>query len=347
MRGISVRTLAGAAVGLGLAASTTLARANFNETESNDTRATANLIGPMVAGDTITGNSVSGSGVGLDYLDVQIGALPLAIYRHRLTITTTGTAGHTGSIRGIGQAGVADTLPGIPWDGVVGAGTTALDNTLQSSSTATTPPRYNQWYGFGKGETVAYRVVGTASTTADYVATLDTALVTPVNIGNFAPGQISITTFGQGHSSDTDFWVYDSNLDPIRGYGNDDEAVLGGSPGTGGTLQGWLSRAYTPGTYYIALSNFNVANNQFSPSDDDFRTGSLLDRANMVLNTSTATGTNLTFTVADSTGSNSVQTANTKAGAYDVNWFCFTVVPSPGATALFGVAGLVSLRRRR
>ena len=317
----------------------------FNELEPNDTKATANAVGPMAAGDSIVGNSIASTGAGVDYFDVRVAAAPLAIYRHRLVLTSQ-TVGHASSIRGVGQtASPPDTLAGTPWDGVVGAPNTT-ETAFQTASTTTTPPRFQQWYGFGKAERFYYRVNGAAATTADYTSTMESQPVTPVNIGTYVPGQITINSFNQGHTNDTDLWVYDGNLNPIRGYGNDDESVLGGTPGTGASLQSWLARDYTPGTYYIALSNFQLANDQASPSDDDFRTGALMDFPGIVANSSTTVNLNMTFTIAD-TGGNTLQVQNTKVGPFDVNWFVFNVVPEPGTLGLLAAGVPMLLRRRR
>jgi hypothetical protein len=318
----------------------------FPETEPNDSKAAANIVAGMIAGDMITGNSVAATGAGLDYFDVRTGALPLGIYQHRLTITSN-IAGHTGTIRGLGQVGsLADTLPGIPWDGVLSTANT-VDTTVQTSSTVTSPQRYNQWYGFGKQERLYYRVTGAAATTADYTATMTTTPVVPTPIGNYASGLITINTLGQGHTSDTDLWVYDSNLNPIPGYGNDDESTLAGTPGAGTTLQSWLPRNYAAGTYYIAMSTFQHAGVSVSPSDDDFRTGSLMDFPDSAAASSTTTNVNMTFTIADSLGA-TLQVPNTKVGAYDINWFVFTVdIPEPSSLALVSVGALGLVRRRR
>jgi hypothetical protein len=318
---------------------------DFFELEANDSKATANVVSGMAHGDRIIGNSILGSGTGLDYFRVSTATDTLGIYRYRLTINSA-IAGHTGSLRGLNQiASAPDTLAGTPWDGVVGtAGTT--DTTLQSTSTATTPPRYNQWYGFGNGGEIYYRVAGVAATTADYESTLERVAVTPTDIGTYNEGMITLNSFNQGHSSDTDMWVYDSNFNAMVGYGNDDESVLGGSPGTGGSLQSWLARNYTVGRYYVAISNFHLANNMASPSDDDFRTGTLLDFGGVIANSSTTVNLNMAFTISD--GVTSFQVANTKAGAYDVNWFTFNVVPEPGTYISLGTGlALLALARRR
>ena len=299
---------------------------DFLEIEPNDTKATANAFG-LTAGDAITGTTTGSSttvpGIGsADYFRMTVAPSALGIYRHRMTITTTGTAGHTGTIRGLSQTA-----------GVINAGT---DITFQSSSATTNPPRYNQWYGFGKGEELYYRVAGTTSTTAPYRSELSSTLIVPTDIGAFNPGSITITTEGQGHTTDTDFWVYDSNLNAIPGYGNDD--TLGG---TG--FEGTLTRNYAPGRYYLALTNFQFANNLAAAPDDNFQTGNVLDFPNIAANSSTTINLNMAFAVTDSFGTS--QFAATKLSQYDVNWYTF-VVPEP-STVIGCLAGLGLLAFRR
>lgn len=319
-----------------------VAQAQFNEAEGNDTRAAANLIGPMVGGSTLTGSSTSSSGAGVDYFRIQTGVAPLAIYRHTLSIQSPTTSSMTASIRGTGQTGAAaNTWP------AGGEGTaSATESSIQTSRSLGGGLNESVWYGFGRADEIYYRVNGSSSTAGNYVATLSSSVITPVNIGQYQPGFISMNWLGQGHSTDTDMWVYDSNFNAITGYGNDDESVNGGSPGTGATLQSYLNRQYLPGIYYIAVSNYNLVNNQGSPSDDDYRTGSMASFGDMVLNSSTSTNLNMAFTITDSSGTG-VQIATTKANAFDVNWLCFEVVPTPGSAMLLGMGGLVAIRRRR
>lgn len=335
------------AAAAGLACATMAFAQNTPEIEPNETKAQATaVLAPMAAGHTLTGNTTGTSttvagAASADTFRVKTVVDSPGIYRYRLVLTTTGTAGHIGTIRGLNQVAAAQAV----WAGVIGtAGVT--DTTIQTSSTTTTPARFNQWYGFGKGEELYYRVTGVATTTADFTATLERLAVTPTSIaGSFAPGFVTLTTLTQGHTTDTELFVYDSNFSPIAGYSNDDEAVaaISGVPGAlGTTLQSVLRRNYAAGTYYVAVANFNSCNNLASPSDDDFRTGALMDFPDVLTNTSTTVNLNTAFSISDGVTTTSVP--NTRVGAFDVNWFKFTVgTPPPACYAdCDGVGGLTA-----
>lgn len=317
-------TVAAVAAFAGLAASAS-AQFIFNEVEPNDSKATANAF-TLGDGDSVRGTSTSATGAGLDYFRITNTARPLAIYRHRLVLNST-TAGHTATLRGLSQTSGPAGLPGT-----INAGT---DVTFQSSfilpgGTA----RMNQWYGFGKGEQVYYRVAGTANTTAQYTATLETAAVEVTDLGDFNPGSITISSVNMGHTTDTDLWIYDANLNAIDGYGNDDTL----NPST--SLQSFLRRDYAPGDYYIAISNYNTANNLASPGYDDFRSGNVMDFPGILANSSSTGNLNLGFEIFN-------DSLPFKEGAFDVWWGKFTVIPSPGAMSLLALGGLAALRRRR
>lgn len=313
---------------------------NFPEVEGNDTKAAANVFAGMAAGDTITGNTTGSSttvaGAGsADYFKVGTAGAALGIYRYRM-VATSAVVGHTLTIRGLNQT--SSTAGGV---------TGTVDTTIQTSTTVTTPPRFVQWYGFGKSEDIYVRAAGTTSTTADYTLTLERSDVTAIDLGTYAPGTIVLNTVGQTGSTqtDTDLWVYDSNFDAIAGYGNDDESIAGG--GTGTTLGSRLTRTYGVGTYYVAISNFQLANNMNSAPDDDFQTGTLLDFPNAIANSSTTTNLNLGMQITDSIGGIGNGTA-VKAGQFDVAFYKFTVVPEPASmTALALGLGALAARRRR
>jgi hypothetical protein len=314
---------------------------DYFESEPNDSKAAANMFN-MLSGDRIIGNSISAATTGLDYFLVRTagGSTP-GIYMNRMTLTTSGTAGHTGTLRGLNQTGTASTFVG----GVVVPGTGGTigvtDTTLQTTSTTTTPPRFNQWYTFGRAADMYYRVTGTATTTADYEATLTSSAVTPTHLGSFQPGNLKISTINQGHTSDTEILVYDSNFNAMAGYLNDDYFT---STGTG-VLQAELNRSFGAGRYYLAISNFNTANNLASPTDERTPTGAVTDFADVLVNTSTTVNVNIGFAITDGLGTTQFQA--TKVGPYDVNFYSIDVVPEPASMAALGLGALALIRRRK
>jgi len=121
----------------------------------------------------------------------------------------------------------------------------------------------------------------------------------------------TITTVGQSApQTDTDLWVYDASRQPIPTFGNDDEF---GTTSLGSAL----TRDYAGGVYYLALSNFNIANNQASPADDDFRTGVVMDFPGVIANSSTTVNLNLASLIGG------IAQPATKAGPYDVVFIRF------------------------
>lgn len=312
---------------------------NFTEMEPNDTRATAQVIMLTAPGDTITGNSQGATGTNLDYYQIHTPVQALAIYMNRLTLNQA----NTGSIRGLGQTatGPNGVGPGMP-------NPAATDNAAQTSSVAT--GMMNQWYSFGRAGTIDYRVTGSASTTANYIATFTQVVITPTNLGSFAAGSITFTNTGLNSTQDTEVFVYDVNLMPIPGYTNDD--FLDGTPVPpgGSTLNSLLTRDFAPGVYYLAISNFNTADNQLSPADEGSATGTFLPYDGAMTNSSTGTLASIPFQIRDSDGN--VLTFNaSKPGPFDIYWATFVVIPEPSTVSLailgVGALGLAAWRRRR
>ncbi|MBK9188381.1 MAG: hypothetical protein IPM33_05430 [Phycisphaerales bacterium] len=320
------RGFAGAvAAAAGLACTTAFAQVNNPELEVNDSKATATIANSGGAGmanaDYITGTSTGTSTLAgptsADYFRVRTALAPLGVYRHRLAIDQVG---NIGTIRGLPQTA-----------GVIGT----TDSVVQTSSTVTTPPRMVQWYGFGKGEEIYYRVTGTTSTTGMYTATLSTSPVAITDVsGTIAAGNVTIQTWNIGNTTDTDFWVYDSNFNALSDFGNDDESIAGG--GGGATLQSICTRNLSAGTYYLALSNWNFANNMPSPADDDFRSGIVLDFPDAAANSSTtATAVNLTFRVTSDAGV--IDVPASRLEAYGILWFRLVVGANNNPTGIGSV----------
>ena len=303
--------------------------APFNEVEPNDSKSTATPVVGMTSGDTIigttTGTSTSASTTTIvpnsaDYFRIKTAAAALGIYRHQLGLAST-PSGHTATLRGLSQS--AGTI-----------GTT--DTTVQTGSAITNPARAVVWYGFGKQEEIYYRATGTASTSLPYTATLtDTVILPAVSGATLQPGTIEIRTAGVGTFAgvDTDFWLYDVNFNAIPAAGNDDEF------GTS-NVSGKMIRNLAPGTYTLAIGQWQFANNQPAPIDDNYRSGFVLDFPNAVVdnvvNPSGPTSTG-TFNVLISDGVNPLATipltfaANTVG---DVKFLQFSVIAAAGATGI-------------
>lgn len=271
------------------------------EVEPNDSKATANTL-QLPGTDTLgvmNGNSISATTTGIDTYLVKTAGQAAGFYRHRL-ILTSAIAGHTMTIRGLTQA----------TGGVITPGT---DITMQTSSATTTPARFIQWYTSGATADIYVRVTGTAATTADYTLNYEVDPVTPVTgPSGIAPGDLTISTIAQT-AVDTDFWVYNGARTAIPTFGNDDQLASALS-------QSIMTRDFDPGVYYLAISNWNLANNQASPVDDDFRTGVVLDFAGAIANSSTSTTDVDLDTLI---GATPVTVA--RAGAYDIQFVRFVV----------------------
>lgn len=284
------------------------AQTTYTEVEPNETKSTATPANPMVVGDMLTGTttgSVTTPGLltNLDHFLVTIPTSPTpAITRYALTLSSA-VAGHTATIRGLSQSA-----------GVIGT----TDSTAQTGQTVA-PNRVNVFYSFGNGGSLYYRVAGTATTVQPYTTTLSSTPVVPVSMGSFQGGPITVSTDIVGQTTDTDIWVYDASLNPIPGFGNDDRFSSTSS-------RSHLVRTFLPGTYYVAVTNFNFANNQASPTDDDFRSGTVTDFAGVAVNSSTSTALTLNLSVTDCAGT--VTSNSTKAAAFDINWYTFTVLPN-------------------
>lgn len=340
-----------------LAVSASAFATDYLETEGNDSKVGANVFTNLVSGDRIigtsTGSSTTAPGVGsADYFKINTAALAQGIYRHRLTITTNGTAGHTGTLRGLTTSGAVTNVSAA----TIGAGT---DVAVQTSSTTSTIARSNEWYGFGAAEEMYYRVTGGTATTAQYEATLTTEVITPVDLGTYQPGVINFSTYDLAKSpsgttfsyTDTEITLYDSNFNSQINWNNDDYFPLT-SPHN---FSSRLSLNLAAGVYYFAVSQFNLANNlapgfinENSGNDNvmDFG-GSLVESSASITQGSPAVPISLDFSVQDSVmGAPNVFDA-AKPGSYGVYWGKMTVVPEPGTMAALGLGAVALIRRRR
>ena len=297
------------------------AQSTFPEVEPNGVKAEATVVTGIIPGDAITGvctgTSLATANTALtssDVFRVKTTVLPLGVYRHRLTVTSS-IVGHSGTIRGLNQTGT----PGTASTGGT-AGTT--DSSIQATSISTTPPRFNQWYGFGKQEEIYYRIQGTTTTTAAYGAVMSTSTIVPIVIAPAfeSANPITITTIGET-TADTYIHVYDASLNAIPGYSNDDEGPLGP------TSQSRLTRTFAPGVYFLAVGSFNTAWNLVSPPDEDsLIPDPLMDFPNVLARSSSLnTAQDWDFRIVASNGVQSVTNQLPASAPYDVTWHQFTV----------------------
>jgi hypothetical protein len=328
---MKIRTCAALFLTAGIAATLpTMALAvDFPEVEPNETKATATPALGLVAGDTLSGTTTGTSSLAgatsRDTFRVGTAAATLGIYRHRLAITTTGTAGHTGAILGLTATA---------------SGPTTAEATVQTSSTSTTltiPARANQWYGFGRAEQIFYRVTGGTTTTAPYTATYSVDPVVPtVFATNPEAGVITINHDATTDTAyDRDMFLFDSNLNPIAGIDDSDTTAL--------------ARTLAVGTYFIGYGRFNTATGPFSGSSNiqgTFQTGNVLDFADASAASSALLGTQaVTLNIVSPAGTSTA--TGPVLGAYDIAWFQFTVSPSvtptnPSITAATGTPSPVT-----
>ncbi|MGE0366143.1 MAG: GC-type dockerin domain-anchored protein [Phycisphaerales bacterium] len=291
---------------------------DFTEVEPNDDKSQANVVVGMQPGDALVGTSTGSSstpGLGSgDFFDITTApAGAPGIYRYRLTITTTGLTGHVGSIRGLTQT-----------NGVINAGTDLSVHTSIATQDGSLPPRTVQWYANETPSRIYFRVSGASVTTAPYRVELARDPVIP----NIVPlsieaGSFFYSTIGQT-SVNTDTWVYDSNLVAIPDTGNDDETLAGG--GTGDTTQSRLQRTLPAGNYILAVSNYNLVNDQAqSAADDDFANNPVVDFPNAICTTGSGSNQNNSFVIGNRCSGLTIPVGNTRPERYDVTFWAFTL----------------------
>lgn len=280
----------------------------INEVEPNNARAKADIIEQAPAtGLSIVGTTTGSSGTGStspDFFFVYPTPAPAAIYRHRLTLAST-TPGHIMNLRGRAQN------MGFPATG---------DVVLQLASGSGSSPRIAQWYGFGRRGGVFVGVFGSSSTTAAYTIAHERTTIFPIDLGSFGQGPISITTIAQGHSTDTELFLFDANLQPIPDAGND-------QPISPLVAQAALTRTLPAGTWYLAVSDANTAWQFGAPPDDADRTNFLTEFLDTFVCGSAATNRNLTFSISDAAG-NTRQVNATKTEPFEVRWFTLQTIPA-------------------
>lgn len=296
--------------------STAVAQTSFPEVEPNSIKAQATIASGILPGDTLTGVSTGGAtGAGLatlasaDYFQTDPPVITPSLYCYTLDVTTSPQVDL--SMRGETQTG-----------GTINTGT---DATFEANA-----PSMKVWYGFGSSEKVYVKVEGSSTTTASYALAYTCTPVTPASVGSFRPGGITVTTIGQGHTTNTELQLYDSTFNPVPGGHNDDYLASA-------TTRSRVDVTLTPGVYYVAVSDHNMATNlsDAGPNEGN-QNGDVLDFPGVIANGSTAgslaTPLDVSFSVSD--GLTSVPVSAAKTGPFKIYWGTFTVLP--GSPFCFG-----------
>jgi len=277
----------------------------YVEQEPNDTTATATVANPFLVGDSITGASRGTATTGTSELTADFLALWLApgpgISRVELTLTHPQASLINWSIRGISQ--------------VNGALFPTLATEVVPTILATTTTRTVRVYVSGEAPAkLLMRVTGRSATSAAYSITMTSSPVTPQQIPGLSPGTMTFTTVAQGHSTDTELWLCDSNGYPIPGWGNDDTA-----PPLLATPRSTLTRTLPAGRYFLALSDSDLIVSEPNPSDDGNRSRPATDNRGIIIGSSAAVNVPLTFNL--SAPPLSIRVPATKALANQVLWY--------------------------
>ncbi|MGH7132610.1 MAG: GC-type dockerin domain-anchored protein [Phycisphaerales bacterium] len=299
----------------------------ITEVEPNSTKAAATPA-TLAPGGAVTGTSAGSDSnpvaTGISTVDTYFVTLPQnpGIWRHRLTLTTSGPIGHALSIRGLTQT-----------NGVVVAGT---DVAAVTSSGTTTPARFVQCYGYGAAAPQMYiRVAGIGATSSPYRVTLASERVQWSRFPRvIPPGPVTISTVGQT-TADTELILLDSAFNLLPGAVNDDTPA---GPGTPARVQSTLHPTFTPGLFYLGVTDFDAVTSEPSPTDDANRSSPLLDFPGIVATASTLANLNLAFAITGATGPALLPAAGTttKLGAFDILWFRLRVTCSLADVASLG-----------
>ncbi len=291
-----------------------LVRSMGPEVEPNDSKTGANVFVNLPVGNTVsgrsTGNLTNGGLDSVDYYQLSAAAAAPGIYRHTLNLYSP-VNNFTMAIRGLSQnAGVIDPVSDV-----------VLSNSVLNAA----GNREISYYDFGtRGRTFVSIAGTTFGTNFPYTLRHDVVQVTPTVIGPFTEGDLQFSEVGAS-VIDFDYWVYDTDGNPIPGYGHDDND----SPG--------MTRQFIPGVYFLAVSRFNFANNLPSPADDTYRAGNVADFPGIALSDNQSTSVAATMNIAN-LGTNTTFPVNI-AGPFDVQWFRFAV--QPGCDADFNKDGVV------
>jgi hypothetical protein len=284
------------------------------------------------------GSTADGSFFSRDYLGLRAAPpsasafLPGApmITRHRFSVRAMQP-----NLTGLPQFSV--DLRGHPVSG--GVVNTSVATPLQLDSETDPIVRTVQWYALGSEPTrMDVRVAARPeSAQGQYLGTLRSEPVIPATIsGLLTSGPVTFTTNFNDQFTDTELWLFDANLRPIPGAGNDDTPIEPGLAFAGATL----STVLEPGRYYLALSLYDLTTELPTPLTDGSPGGSVTANPGVVVSSSTLTQTDVTLRIdhqgvpvvnapGQTTAPPHINIPARIIGPYDVQWIALDVGEFP------------------
>jgi hypothetical protein len=341
----------------------TPAAAQYQESEANDTKATADAFA-ITNGSTITGSSqgqdTGGGATSRDYYRLDFssseqtpaGGAP-AIYENAVTITSSVLpSGLIVSFQGLSQTNrVIDPASDLSLGGSQGG-------ILRFYTVGTSPT------------SMYYAVRGQSVTTAPYTINVARNLVTPSYLGAFSAGSVVFTTDlyaknASGQQLNTTIGVFDQNLSLVNAgsadvFVNDNVVSPAGGDTTGfAGLGSTLIRDYQPGRYYLAVGYGHMTNSAPAAADDRNASPAALDFAGALFANSPGLDVNGTPTVRAYNGTTYVAPGQSTGTTNDysatilttsrneIRWFMFDVqaadaMPEPSSLALALLAAVGS-----
>jgi hypothetical protein len=265
---------------------------DFLDAPALDLRSGQSIIG------TSHGALADGSVLSRDYLGIRAEPAPASGFRPGAPMITK----HRFSVRArqpglFGQPSFSVDLRGHPVsDGQIN---TAVASPIQADTPQPGIDRLIdtlQWYGLGPDPArMDVRIAAKPGTPqGSYIGTLISEPVqTAVIPGNISAGPVTFTTNLPDQFADTELWLYDSNLRPIPGAGNDDTPIEPGMGNASATLTADLA----PGRYILAMSLYPFSNPEPSPASDANPSGSVTATPSVAVSAGTTEGADVTLRV--------------------------------------------------
>ncbi|MEM1452056.1 MAG: hypothetical protein AAGI22_23305 [Planctomycetota bacterium] len=294
--------------------------------EPNATKDLATPATELVDGDMLVAFGFGGCGSGppdVDLFRARTAPLAPGIYRHDLVDAGSSS---DGELRLVGLDAIQEiTIPG------------SYDY-LQQEPLDGTGNGFVSWYGFGKSEELYVDLYASYSCRSVVSAILDTNPVTPVDLGNVSSAAntthfVNVRAEGATVPLDLEIQVFDGEFNAIPGAGID----------IAGTDPVFASNGFVDGTYYVAVSDHNLATHlPHYVVDGESRTlAGALDFPGGAACGSAEVGLDVRFEL-QSSAIGTISQVVTKSSPYEILWFRFEVGAGPAVQSFCAGDGSVA-----